>query len=95
MNESDVYLKAARAVSVTGICSCNAIYHPFLPINIGTARHRRKYRKAFGFASDLLLTGKWGLRSDRFLHTINTDPNPQNLRVWCLLMMAAACEDFE
>lgn len=87
MTDRDVYIKAAILIdNGRQVWSCNAIWHPASSDPNGTQAHRSRYRVAFGFPAEQ------GVPDD-FQIAIQAFDKPKALRVWCLLMMAAACED--
>lgn len=98
MTDRQVYTSAAEQVDRTDTFtfSCNAIYHPTNKNNIGTPSQRTKYRVAFGFERDINNAGECLLMYDQFLYDMSeglTNIEARQLRVLCLLMMAAACGD--
>lgn len=96
MTDREVYIQAARKINRKSLYSCNAIYHPRLKNNPGTVEQRTRYRAAFGFGPDMRRvdgTVEHVLQHDSFIDQFPEGPEGMALRVWCLLMMAAACDD--
>ena len=96
MTDREVYTKAAMRIGKDNCFSCSAIYSRSGSNNPGTVAHRTRYRAAFGFAADM--TEPWDRgnlpwKRDRFLALFPLGQEGLELRVWCLLMMAAACDD--
>ena len=94
MTDKEVYTQAAMKLTRNLYFSCNAIYHPRIKNNLGTVAQRNRYREVFGFGPDLDAEGNWLLHDDSFINAFPGNiTEGLRLRVLCLLMMAAACDD--
>ena len=93
MTDREVYTKAAMKTMKGTHYSCNAIFYPGNKNNVGTVAQRNRYRVAFGFEPDLAADGQWLQHDDPFLEQFPGGKDGKELRVLCLLMMAAVCDD--
>ena len=88
--EAKIYLRAAARVHESRY-SCNAIVHEEEFSKIDELwPYRDKYCRVM-WAKPLETGGV----PDLFLSAVERDPDPLNLRIWLLCMMAACCGDFE
>jgi len=99
MDDRKIYTKAAELV-FTGMhgYSCFAIWQSWNINSVGKKKHHDRYRAAFGFPEQRDSRTDWFTEVLLAEARMETTPEAYNerlteLRVWCLLVMAAACRD--